>query len=1196
MLKDIFLFEIVYRLKRPASYLYFLILFIMVFFAIASDQVTIGDQTGNMLRNSSLVIFRITSIMSAFGIIIMSAIMSPPVLKDFEHDTWNFLYAYPLNKFSYLAGRFLGSYMYALFVFSAIPLGILAGSFFADYFGWFPHEKFAAFNIGSYFKPFVIVILPNALFSGAIFFTLSTLSRKIIYSYLGNVLLLVLYVWGMSQLSELDNRFIAALADPFGIIPLMDVTRYWTPADVNTLQVPVNASFLLNRLIWTTVGLIMLAIVYFRFRFSVQASLNKTTKKTILSETTEKRKFLKLTSPKIEFSTIQALKNSISLGWLDFTNVLKSIAFIGIVFAGLLLMLSNVVNTGNYMGTNTFPVTYQLLESTGGNFSLIILIIITFYAGELVWQEKKLRIDSITDPLPVQNWVYSSSKIFGMFLILSFLLIVLMIFCLLSQVFMGFFSFNFSLYFTELFTIQLPNYFFISLLALLVQTIIPNKLSGHFVMVVYYIIVFVAMPQMNLEHYLYRFPQTPGSPYSDMNGFGHFLQAVRWFQVYWGFAAILIALIINILWRRGNEDSFKSRFRSAASNLSKPIKVALAVSLAGFVLTGGYIFYNTNILNKFYNSKTLEKLQADFEKKYKKYEKIAQPRIVAVNVNVDIFPYERNFSAKGSYILKNNTRKSIDSIHISINNDMIIRSFEIGSASEIIYSDKIFGYYILKLPKPVIPGDSVEFTFNIEYISKGFKNNRNETTIAYNGTFINNQQFFPRIGYQYDSELSDKDDRKKYGLPPKARMPDVNDLEARKNTYLGTDADWVRFEATVSTVSDQVALAPGYCIKEWTENGRKYSHFKMDSRILNFWSFLSARYEIKKDKWKDVNLELYYQKGHEYNIDKMFKSMKNSLSYYTSNFSPYQYKQLRIIEFPRYSSFAQSFPNTIPFSEGIGFIANLKDPEDIDYVYYVTAHEIAHQWWAHQVIGGNVQGATLMSESFSQYSALMVMEKEYGKDQMTKFLKYELDQYLRGRMTEPEKERPIMLCENQQYIHYAKGSLVMYALRDYMGEDSLNKVLARYIRKTALQPPPFTNSIEFLNELRPSLPDSLKYLIKDLFETITVFSNTAKEFSYRKLSSNAYEVTLQTESHKFRADSLGFETEIPLNDYIDIGIFGKEIKNGKKHEKVLYMQKHKISKCRNTFKIIVKAEPEKGGIDPYNKLIDRVSDDNKKGL
>ena len=151
------------------------------------------------------------------------------------------------------------------------------------------------------------------------------------------------------------------------------------------------------------------------------------------------------------------------------------------------------------------------------------------------------------------------------------------------------------------------------------------------------------------------------------------------------------------------------------------------------------------------------------------------------------------------------------------------------------------------------------------------------------------------------------------------------------------------------------------------------------------------------------------------------KAMKASLDYCSANFSPYQFRQLRIVEFPAYANFAQSFANTIPYSEAIGFILDTTDPDKIDMVTYVTAHEIAHQWWAHQVIGADMQGMTMLSETLAQYSALMVMEKMYGPEQIRRFLKFELDRYLRGRGGEMIEEVPLARVENQDVHPLPEG-------------------------------------------------------------------------------------------------------------------------------------------------------------------------------
>ena len=179
--------------------------------------------------------------------------------------------------------------------------------------------------------------------------------------------------------------------------------------------------------------------------------------------------------------------------------------------------------------------------------------------------------------------------------------------------------------------------------------------------------------------------------------------------------------------------------------------------------------------------------------------------------------------------------------------------------------------------------------------------------------------------------------------------------------------------------------------------------------------------------------------------------------------------------------FAQAFPNTIPYSEGIGFIYRKEEGDDkVDFAYFVTAHELAHQWWAHQVVGGNGQGSTMFSEGLAEYSALTIMEKRFGREAAQKFLRRELDGYLRGRGTERKKEVPLLYVENQPYIHYQKGSLAFYALRDYIGEDAMNSALRAFLAKWALKGPPYPTARDLYAELDKVTPDSLKYVLTDL--------------------------------------------------------------------------------------------------------------------
>ncbi|CAN0533013.1 unnamed protein product, partial [Scytosiphon promiscuus] len=177
----------------------------------------------------------------------------------------------------------------------------------------------------------------------------------------------------------------------------------------------------------------------------------------------------------------------------------------------------------------------------------------------------------------------------------------------------------------------------------------------------------------------------------------------------------------------------------------------------------------------------------------------------------------------------------------------------------------------------------------------------------------------PSFGYNAADELSSDKAREEYGLPEKDDLlPPQDDPYGRSTLLFVDDADLTRFEAILSTEPDQIAIAPGYLQKEWMENDRKFYHYKMDSKIQFFFNFVSARFELKEDFWIDpqgdtVKIQLFYQKGHDYNLDRFIGSAKHSLEYFTNYFGPYQHQQIRFLEFPRYAGFAQSFPNTVPY-------------------------------------------------------------------------------------------------------------------------------------------------------------------------------------------------------------------------------------------------------------------------------------------
>lgn len=279
----------------------------------------------------------------------------------------------------------------------------------------------------------------------------------------------------------------------------------------------------------------------------------------------------------------------------------------------------------------------------------------------------------------------------------------------------------------------------------------------------------------------------------------------------------------------------------------------------------------------------------------------------------------------------------------------------------------------------------------------------------------------------------------------------------------------------------------------------------------------------------------------------------------------------------------------MPYSEAFGFIIDLEDSSKNNVIDAVVAHEMAHQWWAHQVIGANMQGGTLLSEAFAEYSSLMVMKQKKDALGMKEFIKYDFNRYLRGRGQEQEGELPLYKVENQQYIHYGKGSVILYALQDYIGEEAVNRAMRNFLEEFRYKVPPYPTSLDFLSHLEKEIPDSLNYLIDDWFKEITLYDFRLEEASYTQLENGKYEVSLAVNSRKLKADSIGNESEVNVNDWVDIGLF-----KDSEEKELLALERVKFDKANQTFVLVTDTIPAKAAVDPKRILIERVYKDNFK--
>lgn len=1216
MFLQIFIFELKYRIKRPATYIYFLV-FLLIGVVVSGTGSSPASE--KVFHNSPYVIAFFNVLFSMIMMLVCSAIMGVPLYRDIEHGTKNYYLTYPISKSGYFWGRYLGSFVFVAIIGLSLSLGLYLGSLIGPAFGWVPAERIGPNHFINYIYPYFTLTLPNLFLASSIFFGLVAFFKNVKVIYSGSILLFIAYLLSNFLTRDIDNKDLVKILDPFAVNTFSLTTRFYTPAEQNTLIVPIKGLFLVNRLLWSGVGLIILLITYFSFSFERFFSGSQSKTKSVQEEF--KKQFFGNKMPKvhINFSAGYYRKIMLNLSKIEFLNIVKDNYFKAILLGAVIFLgIDFWIGVTTY-GVSALPLTVNLMAYKNFDYVLFIFIIIIFYTGEAIHREKASGFGLINDALPTPDWVLYGSKFLGLSILALFLTTIPLIMGVLVQIAKGYFDFNFSVYFQELYLISFPQYLQIVILSFVVHILVNNKFAGHAVGLLIWIMMFMLRSFGEMNYNLFFYSYAPAYQWSDMDGINSMIKGIFWFNLYWMLFGGLLMTIAVLFFNRGALSGRKERWAVAKQRFKGHIPYTLTLFLLAFIVTGCYCYYNVSVKNNYLTTEEGRYRQSEYEKKLKKYENINQPKIVAIKVSVDIYPNTRSTKTNTLITVVNKTNKPISELHLNGSgldsftvsyNQVALKNikyplvFKRGKFNFLRPALDTAQYRIYHLDKPLMPSDTAVLNVYALNANKGFTNEQSGSDILQNGTFFSGG--LPTFGYSSDAELESDEKRKKYKLSKKDDdLPAYNDPKGLSTLLFNKDADLVTMDITVGTRKGQTAIAPGKKINSWEKDGRVYTRFLQNSpKVDLFFDVVSAKYEELKGNQilpngKNIPLELYYNKGHDRNLKRFEAAFKDGLDFYSKSYGNYQFDQLRLLEFPKYRAFAQSFPNTISYSESFGYTADFK-PKDFDYAYFVTAHELAHQWWGHQVVPSRTMGANLVSEALAEYTALILSERKYGRDNMKRFLKQELDGYLRGRANEAKKENVFIDC-NRAYEWYQKGSLILYGLRDLIGEQELNTALKEFRDQYAFKEnPPFATSHDLYNAIDKHVPDSLKYYLVDTWKKITLYENKVLDIKVEPTKvKGENKVTLKISTQKMYADSKGNEKPDPkMNDYIDIGVFAADTKDkeGREITNPIYLKKYKFTPGEHTVTIIVKGEPVKGGIDPYIKLIDRIPDDNIKDI
>ncbi|HEX8359668.1 MAG TPA: hypothetical protein VF613_06170 [Longimicrobium sp.] len=1199
-LREVFRFELAYQIRRLSTKLCFALLTIVAFLFVRGNY--LGDALyADFFLNSPFVIASTTVFVSLFWFLIAAPVAGELAARDVDTRMHPLTYTSPVSKTEYLGGRFLAALTLNALLLLAIPLGIVL----SVYASGVDAEVVGPFRPAAYLTAYGFIALPNAFVGTSIQFAWAALGRRAIASYVGSVLLFFVAYGGMLVLNIFVGRpDLAMLLDVFAHVYITsDLILNWTPIEKSTRLIALEGPLLHSRLLWMGIGLGTLAFTWARFRFAHHTASpwwSRVTRRRDTSAPTPAGIDMArapISAPRVrpEFGARTYARQTLAITWTSFLTIAKSrvglVVLAAIAIIAVLVLPQNLENQGTPLLPRTeYLLTFLTTPLT--NFLtpwVLTPLLIILYSGELVWREREAGLGAITDAAPVPEWVTFLGKFLGLALVLAAWMAILTLAGVAIQLRMGYHHFELGLWLGVLFGLQLPEYLLFAVLALVVQGLVTQKYVGHLAaLIAYALIVFAS--RLGIQHNLLVYGATPDWTYTDMRGFGPSLGPWLWFMAYWTAWALLLAVVARLMWMRGVEGGFGARLRLARGRFTRPTAGAAAIA-AGLVLgLGGFIFYNTNVLNDYSDASTQKERQAEYERRYARYAGVPQPRVVGSRLHVEIHPRRREVEIRGTYQLVNGTRAAIRQIHVAPLPGVPTARITFDRAATPLVVDDERGHRIYSLAQPLRPGESLRLGFRVHAKPRGFRNGGISSAVMAKSTYIRNHFLLPEIGYQRERELFGPGDRRKYRLPARPILPRLEEVEGEEPTADALGATRIAFEAVVGTDADQVAVAPGLLRRSWTQGGRRYFHYATDTPIGGEQTFFSARYAVHEERWtppnggRPVAIQVYHHPRHAANLGRMLRSVRASLDHYTRAFGPYPHSYIRLVENPGRGMGAHAAATTIDYTEGYSRYNPVMDERGLDMPFAIMAHEMGHQW---QPPYAFAEGAPLLSESFAWYAAMGVVENTYGREHLERLRRF----FRQPSPIPPIRQSLPLLRAMDPYAAYRKGAYALFAMSEYMGQERVNLAFRRLREKHDGGAPPLPTSLDLYRELQSVTPDSLRYLLHDLFAANTFWQLKTERATAKQTPAGTWRVTLRIRARKVTVSPAGVETEVPMDEWVPVGVFAPT-GEGAEFGETLYLRKHRIRTGLHTITLTVPRKPSDAGIDPYLLLIDLERFDN----
>lgn len=1192
-LREIIRYELWYQARNPTTWLFLGGLAALAFeFARLTISFAVG---GNVPVNAPYMLATMMDPAGVVALLPIAVIAGEAAGRDVMTRMTPLVYTAPVAKATYLGGHVVAAVLLVAVVSLAWPVGTLLAVVVSDA----APNVLGPLRLTYYASAWLFMTLPNAIVGTSFAFAMATFARRPMGGWVAGALLFTASTVCLAILaSEFGQWTLASLLDPLSLTTLREMGQAWTP-DAQRTEVPwLTASYLRNRAFWLGVGAAVLALTYRRFRLAHHVPAPGRTRVTARPATPAARA-PRAAQPPMAVPSTAAPRAARRRTFGPGTHVRQLAAVAGeswrvVVLGGgglvmLLLAVFVAAIAPNLLTMNGLPLapTTALLADAitdpGQGFAMIALMLILFYAGELVWRDREAGLGEMAGAAPVPEWAHVLGRVSGLALAMATFQAAMMTAAMAAQLRLGYGPLEPWLHVRLFLGMHLADLVLFAALAVALHVVVAHKYIAHLAMVLVYGFVTFAT-KLGVEHRLLVFAADPGWSYSDMRGFGGSVGPWLTLQLYWGAWAALLLVAASLLWVRGREDALAARLLTARRRLTRRVVGAAAGAAALLLALGGFTFYNTNVLHEYLTASDAAERSAEYERRYGRYARTLQPRLEGVRLHAELHPEHGSAEIRGTYQLVNRGDVAIDSIHVTTHSAVVTGAMTLDRAATPAISDDRLGYRVFALRTPLRPGDTLRLGWVVRVGKRGFANDGVAHFVTANGSFIRNFEL-PWIGYRDWRELKGPPDRQAHGLPAKPGIPSLDDEAARFDVRAGGER--VMVEATIGTSAEQRAVAPGTLRRTWMENGRRYFEYATERPIRNDFALFSARYAVRTARWAGpstdsghaVEIEVVHHPGHASNVDRMLLGLRASLEYLSAELGPYPHRQLRLVEHPG-SGGLHASPINVWFQESAALFDPGRDDRGLDFPFAVVAHEVAHQWWGNQLTPAPVEGASVLSESLAWYSAMGVVEHARGREELERLVAF-----MREAWVPPKAPSdPPLLRATDFFLGYRKGPLALYALREYVGAGQVNLALRRLLAAHAGAHPPLPTTRELYRELETITPDSLRPLLHDLFAANTFWELATEQVSAMPGPPGMVELTLAVRARKIVVDTAGAVREVPMHDLVEIGAFTDG--SGEEPGEPVYRQWHRIRSGTQRITLTVPATATWAGVDPRFLLFD----------